>query len=110
MTPYEQARQIVEEYAPQGAPVNRKALIDAIRWAIIRADIEKRQPRELPASEAGSIVYQILYFVDGWIARFRHLEYPRQANELAACRRKIVAILEEKPELEEVPKARKAHA
>ena len=92
MTAQELAQSIVKEHCPLGAPINRKALTDAIRWALIRADIDKRQPKELSPSQAGTIVYAILFFVDEWIRTLKDEDYPEQANRLRLCRTKVLAI------------------
>ena len=92
MTAWEQAERIVEEHCPRGTPINRKALTEAIRRAIIRADIDNRQPKELSPAQAGTMVYQILFFVDEWIRTLEGADYPDQANRLRQCRAKILAI------------------
>ena len=104
MTAQEQAQEIVRTYCPQPGSLNQRALIEAIRRAIIQADVAKRQPPELTASQAGSIVYQILFFVDEWARALNAAEYPDQANALADCRRKVLAIMQapRKPVLREV--------
>lgn len=92
MTPYERARSIVQNYASEDGKFNRPALVEEIRRAIIQGDIESRQPKEFSPDEAGSITYQIVSFVDSWIETWRECGYPRQANELQACRRKVIAL------------------
>jgi hypothetical protein len=107
MTAWEKAHSIVENCCPQGSPINRKALREAIRWAIVQADLERRQPKELTPAQAGSMAYQILYFVDEWTRVFHECAYPTQANRLAACRASIIAIARgEERTLREVPKKR----
>jgi hypothetical protein len=97
MTAQEQAQSIVEKYCPEGAPINRRSLTDAIRWAIIRSDIDKRQPKELTHAQAGTMAYQILFFVDEWTRTFEETEYPEQANALRLCRTSILAVARGEP-------------
>jgi hypothetical protein len=117
MTASEKAQEIIDTYCAPGVQPNREGLKEAIRRAILRADIELRQPRELTPAQAGTIAYQILYFVDEWTTTLRHAEYPAQANRLAQCRASILALANAAPRkpvsreiLNPKAKAKGAHA
>jgi hypothetical protein len=88
VTPVEEARRIVDQYAPEIG--RREELMEAIRWAIVQGQIAAKQPPELPASMAGTIVYQVLFFVDEVLDRLRGSDVVEQANELRLVRARVV--------------------
>jgi hypothetical protein len=93
MTAQEQAEAIVNEYCPEGGRIQRRGLVDAIRWAIIQADIQRRQPQGFTAAQAGSVAYQLAFMIDEFTHGGIHQRgYPEQANWLAAGRRDLAAI------------------
>jgi hypothetical protein len=92
VNPYQQAREIVEANVPEDSGVERAALVEAIRRAILLGQIEARQPLELTPEMAPAIVYQIVSFVDDYCARLHQSGYPVAANALQTCKRRVLAI------------------
>jgi len=85
MNAAEEAIRIVEAHVPVGVPIDRHQIEDAIRWAIVRAVVEAKQPPELAPSKVSPIVNQILFFIHQYVLQLRSAPYRDQANALQEC-------------------------
>lgn len=108
MTPPDRARLIMETFFKPGVRLNKAALEEEIRWALVQAHIEALQPPELERN-APAIVVQIMAFIQDYRIRLRSAQYAEQANALQECKR-VVMGLERKPVQSEYSDSRAAGA
>lgn len=92
MNPTEKAQQIVDSHIPEGGAVDRGALADAIRWAIVQGQIAARQPPEVTLDQAPAIARQIVWFIDDYLRRMRGASYVVQADALRYCRARVLEL------------------
>jgi len=91
-SPEQEAKRIVEAHVPHYAEIDRGALADAIRWAIMQGQITARQPLNVTPDQVPAIAYQIISFVEDYATTLHASSYCRVANELAACKRRVLAL------------------
>jgi hypothetical protein len=91
-SPAQTGKRIAEAHIPLDSQISRVALAEDIRWAIIQGQIEAQQPLELSRSQAATIVYQIVSFVDEYCVRLSHSSYPKQISALDECRRRVLKV------------------
>jgi hypothetical protein len=108
MTPYELAKQIVEEHVPESSRVRRSSLIEAIRRAILLGQIEARKPLDVTPQMVPAIVYQFVDFVNDYRERLQYEEYPAAANALQDCIREVLALHGVEPAISRKPVAGEA--
>ena len=100
MTPAQAAEQIARTHLPDGPKAAQLGLAEAIRWAIVRGQIDARQPPEVELARAPAIVRDIVDLVDGYLVRMRGASYVELANELRTVRTRLLAahgIVPDKP-------------
>ena len=109
----ERARKVVNECVPAEARgVDRQALVDGIRYAMVQAQTDVLQPPELRPGAAPLIVETVVRFVDHYLRRLRSAAYFDQANALRECRVRVLALhgIPAKPAASETAPRKRARA